>query len=219
MVGVDGWTRIINNHEAFDGMEFEQDAESCTCKIYRKDRGHPTVVTEYMTECRRDTGPWKSHPRRMLRHKAMIQAARLAFGYGGIYDQDEAERIRDMGEAERVDAAPEPAKAGVKALKAKVQAKQKGQTLAAVSEAIKAAQTEADLAAVADLAGQLPEDDRRSAREHWLFRQRQIREAAQTVDVDTQTGEILDARQDAELRQVEDKQVVEDFWQDEGAAA
>ena len=29
----------------------------------------------------------------MLRHKAMIQCARLAFGYGGIYDQDEAERI------------------------------------------------------------------------------------------------------------------------------
>jgi hypothetical protein len=39
------------------------------------------------------------------------------------------------------------------------------------------------------------------------------------VDVDTATGEVLDARQDAELRQVEDKQVVEDFWQDEGAAA
>lgn len=29
----------------------------------------------------------------MLRHKAMIQCARVAFGYGGIFDQDEAERI------------------------------------------------------------------------------------------------------------------------------
>jgi recombination protein RecT len=29
----------------------------------------------------------------MLRHKAMIQCARLAFGFGGIYDSDEAERI------------------------------------------------------------------------------------------------------------------------------
>ena len=29
----------------------------------------------------------------MLRHKAMIQCARLAFGYGGIFDHDEAERI------------------------------------------------------------------------------------------------------------------------------
>ena len=32
----------------------------------------------------------------MLRHKAMIQAARLAFGFTGIYDQDEAERIVEI---------------------------------------------------------------------------------------------------------------------------
>ena len=94
VVGVDGWSRIINNHPQFDGMEFEQDAESCTCIIFRKDRGHPIKVTEYMAECKRpNVGPWTSHPRRMLRHKSMIQCARLAFGYGGIYDQDEAERI------------------------------------------------------------------------------------------------------------------------------
>ncbi len=94
VVGVDGWSRIINNHPQFDGMDFEQDAESCTCIIYRKDRSHPIKVTEFMAECRRaNVGPWASHPRRMLRHKAMIQCARLAFGYGGIYDQDEAERI------------------------------------------------------------------------------------------------------------------------------
>lgn len=94
VVGVDGWSRIINSHPQFDGMEFEQDAESCTCIIFRKDRGHPIKVTEWMAECKRpNVGPWSSHPRRMLRHKAMIQCARLAFGYGGIYDQDEAERI------------------------------------------------------------------------------------------------------------------------------
>ena len=93
VVGVDGWARIINSHPQFDGMEFTSDAESCTCKIYRKDRNHPTTVTEYLEECKRNTQPWNSHPRRMLRHKAMIQAARLAFGFGGIYDEDEAERI------------------------------------------------------------------------------------------------------------------------------
>lgn len=94
VVGVDGWSRIINNHPQFDGMDFEQDGESCTCIIYRKDRSHPVKVTEYMSECRRPNAlPWNSHPRRMLRHKAMIQCARLAFGYGGIFDQDEAERI------------------------------------------------------------------------------------------------------------------------------
>lgn len=94
VVGVDGWSRIINNHPQFDGMDFVQDEQSCTCVIHRKDRSHPIRVTEYMAECRRaNVGPWQSHPRRMLRHKAMIQCARIAFGYGGIYDFDEAERI------------------------------------------------------------------------------------------------------------------------------
>lgn len=99
VVGVDGWSRIMNDHPQFDGMEFKFEDDSCTCIIYRKDRSHPISATEYLAECRRDTQPWKSHPRRMLRHKAMIQAARLAFGFGGIFDQDEAERIieRDMG--------------------------------------------------------------------------------------------------------------------------
>lgn len=96
VVGVDGWSRIINSHPEFDGMKFEQDAESCTCIMFRKDRTHPVEVTEYMSECKRaSVGPWMSHPRRMLRHKAMIQCARLAFGFGGIYDQDEAERIAE----------------------------------------------------------------------------------------------------------------------------
>lgn len=94
VVGVDGWSRIINSHPQFDGMDFDQDDERCTCIIYRKDRTHPIRVTEYMAECKRDgVGPWKSHPRRMLRHKAMIQCARIAFGFVGIYEQDEAERI------------------------------------------------------------------------------------------------------------------------------
>lgn len=95
VVGVDGWARILNGNPQFDGMEFEQDNESCTCKIYRKDRTHPVSVTEFMSECRRETQPWKSHPKRMLRHKTMIQAARLAFGFAGIFDDDEAERIKE----------------------------------------------------------------------------------------------------------------------------
>ncbi|HCP79405.1 MAG: phage recombination protein Bet [Pusillimonas sp.] len=106
VVGVDGWARIINSHPQFDGMDFERDAESCTCTIYRKDRNHPIKVTEYLDECKRGTVPWQSHPKRMLRHKAMIQCSRLAFGYSGIYDQDEAERIvesseKDMGQAQQ----------------------------------------------------------------------------------------------------------------------
>lgn len=98
VVSVDGWARIINDHPQFDGLDFEmaEDGSACTCVIYRKDRSHPIRVTEYLAEVRRDTGPWKSHPRRMLRHKALIQCARIAFGFAGIYDEDEAERIIDV---------------------------------------------------------------------------------------------------------------------------
>ena len=94
VVSVDGWSRIINDHPQFDGVEFKQDDEQCTAIIYRKDRSHPTSITERMSECRRNTSTWTSHPWRMLRHKALIQCARLAFGFSGIYDPDEADRIR-----------------------------------------------------------------------------------------------------------------------------
>ena len=113
VVGVDGWARIINSHPQFDGIEFDQNDDQCTCRIYRKDRSHPTVVTEYMAECMRNTGPWKSHPRRMLRHKAMIQCARIAFGYGGIYDQDEAERIIEAETRDVTPAQPETQQAAL----------------------------------------------------------------------------------------------------------
>ena len=93
IVSVDGWVRIINDNPLTDGIQFEQDDVSCTCKIYRKDRTHPTVVTEYLDECQGNTEPWKKYPKRMLRHKALIQCARVAFGFSGIYDEDEAKRI------------------------------------------------------------------------------------------------------------------------------
>ena len=98
VVSIDGWVRLANEHPAFDGMAFEtehsgNDLVSITCKIHRKDRAHPIEVTEFFAECKRPTEPWKDMPRRMLRHKAMIQCARYAFGFAGIYDPDEAERF------------------------------------------------------------------------------------------------------------------------------
>lgn len=103
VVGVDGWSRIVNSNPQFDGMDFnegptdgKQVPEWIECVIHRKDRSHPVKVKEYFSEVYRDIGPWKSHPRRMLRHKAMIQCARLAFGFVGIFDEDEAERIIDV---------------------------------------------------------------------------------------------------------------------------
>lgn len=94
VVSVDGWARIINDNPNCDGIQFKQDADSATCEIYRKDRTHPTIVTEYLSECEMSNSPvWKKYPKRMLRHKALIQCARIAFGFSGIYDEDEAHRI------------------------------------------------------------------------------------------------------------------------------
>lgn len=102
VVSVDGWMKLINSHPQFDGMEFKDVLNeqggllAVTCRIFRKDRSHPVEVTEYMSECRRNTDVWKQWPARMLRHKATIQAARYAFGFAGILEQDEAERMGDV---------------------------------------------------------------------------------------------------------------------------
>jgi phage recombination protein Bet len=118
IVSIDGWLNLINSHPECDGMEFVDrvqgdDLLAITAKIYRKDRAHPTEVTEYMAECARPTEPWKKWPRRMLRHKAAIQCARYAFGFAGIYDPDEGERI--MGSAKTIlsKSAPTPPPAPV----------------------------------------------------------------------------------------------------------
>lgn len=134
VVGVDGWTRIINSHPQANGFEFRYSenmvslsgAESkgfewIECVMYRKDREQPIVVREYIDEVYRAPfkgsgssgsyevkGPWQTHPKRFHRHKALIQAARVAFGFSGIYDQDEAERIiespaKNMGAVEIVE--------------------------------------------------------------------------------------------------------------------
>jgi hypothetical protein len=100
VVGVDGWGKIINSHPQFDGMKFVESAPGddelprfIECTIYRKDRRVATSIREYMYEAHTGHGAWLTHPRRMLRHKAMVQCARACFGFGGVYEPDEAERV------------------------------------------------------------------------------------------------------------------------------
>jgi phage recombination protein Bet len=112
VVGIDGWLRIINEHPQFDGMKITDNDDSCTCEMYRKDRQHPVIVTEYLDECYRETDPWKKAPKRMLRHKTIIQCARVAFGFGGIHDEDEGKIIAnaDFTEVKEPIAMPEEIK-------------------------------------------------------------------------------------------------------------
>lgn len=117
VVSVDGWSRIINENPAMNGLEFRYSdqivtmprgkpcPEWCEVVIYRRDRDRPIVVREYLDEVYqaprgRDggfDGPWQTHTKRFLRHKTLIQGARIAFGFAGIYDEDEARRIIDAG--------------------------------------------------------------------------------------------------------------------------
>ncbi|NDF37232.1 MAG: hypothetical protein EB156_05545 [Euryarchaeota archaeon] len=95
LIGVDGYVTIANRNPNFDGITYEEirsesgELEGISCSVFRKDRKQPTVVTEYMSECRGNSPIWRKMPSRMLRHKATIQSIRLAFGLSGLGDVDE----------------------------------------------------------------------------------------------------------------------------------
>jgi phage recombination protein Bet len=112
VVSIDGWINRMNSNAQFDGIEFEDAMDngkpvSVTVTIWRKDRARPIKVTEYLAECKRNTEPWNTMPARMLRHKALMQGVRVAFGFGGVYDEDEA---RDVAMRDVTPATPTPSK-------------------------------------------------------------------------------------------------------------
>lgn len=86
-ITVEGYSKKLNRHPAFDGMSFTQSEDSSNgipvwmeCTIYRKDRSNPITVREYFEEVKGEQAIWHKMPRRMLRHKVMQQCARLAVG-------------------------------------------------------------------------------------------------------------------------------------------
>ena len=88
-ITVDGWSKLMNQHPAFCGIEFTESPERInnvpawiSCSIYRTDRAIPTTVREYLLEVQNDHAIWQKMPRRMLRHRVMQQCARIAFGIG-----------------------------------------------------------------------------------------------------------------------------------------
>ena len=99
IVSVDGWNKMLIRQPDFDGIEFEfaedeaGELKSCTAIIHIKSRSHPVKVTEYLDECKRNTEPWNNMPRRMLRNRTLCQASRLAFGFSGVHNEDEAATI------------------------------------------------------------------------------------------------------------------------------
>lgn len=100
IIGVDGWYALMNREPEMDGLTFEEFEDEnglpvkTVARLYRKDRSHPIEVTERYKECVRNSIPWDNQPFRMLRHRAAIQAIRVAFGIAAL-DPDDAERIPD----------------------------------------------------------------------------------------------------------------------------
>ena len=86
-ITIDGWSKLINSHRAFNGISFTESNELVGgvpswmgCTIYRNDRVVPIEVKEYLCEIQTEHSIWNEMPRRMLRHRVLAQCARLAFG-------------------------------------------------------------------------------------------------------------------------------------------
>lgn len=102
IVSLDGWAKIVRQQPDFNGMSFsfsdtlvsvagQQLPEFVTCSMRLKGIDAPVEIQEFMLECYQDrSSVWKKWPRRMLRTRAFIQCARLAFSLTGLYDEGEA---------------------------------------------------------------------------------------------------------------------------------
>ena len=108
VIPLDGWVPLLVNHPDYlahevvlhwDGKPYSTKVVAATCRIWTRSRNAlnlgPFEHFEIMAECWRETGPWKSHPTRMLGHKAVIQAARRCFGIY-VMDSDEAASIEEI---------------------------------------------------------------------------------------------------------------------------
>ena len=98
-VQVDGWSKIANRQENFDGqeIEYENDANgnvtAITSKTFVKGRAHPTIYRAVMKEWKRATDVWNSMPSHQLFVKARDEGIRFAFGVPA-YDPDDEERFK-----------------------------------------------------------------------------------------------------------------------------
>lgn len=103
VVSLDGWCKIVRSQKDFNGLTFAfsetkvkvpgyagELPEYVECAIRLKGVDDPVRIQEFMVECFNDRSPvWRKWPRRMLRSRAFIQCARLAFSLTGLYDEAE----------------------------------------------------------------------------------------------------------------------------------
>lgn len=105
VIPIDGYLRIMLRHPRYvshtviETNDSNGNAVSATIKIFTKEQvgaGLPPFEhTEYMSECKGNSGPWRSHPRRMLKHKVVSQGVRYCFG-AYLPDEDEWKRAAEV---------------------------------------------------------------------------------------------------------------------------
>lgn len=97
MIGIDGWLKIAHQHADYAGMNWVDGSDGdgdrwCECTVFLKSTpDHPVTIREYLSECKQNTPVWAQRPKRMLRHRATIQAIRYALGISGVSDSDDYE--------------------------------------------------------------------------------------------------------------------------------
>jgi hypothetical protein len=99
-ITIDGWSKLMNDHPQYAGMSLRDSSELIDgiptwmeCTIYRNDRILPIVIKEYYEEVKTDHPSWQQMPRRMLRHRAIQQCARLALGISAIEEFSRSENL------------------------------------------------------------------------------------------------------------------------------
>lgn len=116
IVGYEVYLRRAEEFPQYDGYETEFAGEGanmcCTCKVYRKDRNHPTGATVFLREYTQGNQMWNTKPRVMLEKVAIATAMRRAFPsvFNGMpYIADElpdnmtgADRLNAQGYTEAV---------------------------------------------------------------------------------------------------------------------
>ena len=99
VIGADGYYRALKDDTSITGIgvDYSYDSSdalfSCTARIYKGGETPYVEITEFLKENKRSTPNWNQMPHRMLRHRALMQATRIACGLHGVYTHEEAADI------------------------------------------------------------------------------------------------------------------------------
>ncbi len=106
MAGRDGYLRVANDHPQFDGMEtsVERDAAGipikATCRVWRKDRGHPVTCEAYYNEYKKESPVWKTYKSAMISKVAEVLALKRSFSINGVVTEEEIGHQEPQGSQE-----------------------------------------------------------------------------------------------------------------------